>query len=153
MQTIPVMPEKLLTWKQATELPRPLVLTNGTYDLIHPSHVKRLWIASQYGRSLVVSLDTDQRILRLKDRLPALSVLDRTAVIAPYPFVDGVIWHSDFYDLSMVITLLRPEVWVAKPYPPAEEREAAWEARTRFVPLARQGPHSTTRLRDRLLVR
>lgn len=154
-----------MTYRQAAELPRPIVLVNGTFDLLHPSHVKRLAAAAGYaGRqgdhvlrtwagSVIVSLDTDRRVERLKGRPPVLSLCDRTAIIAPYPYVDAVVWHSDDLGLNLVFAALVPDVWVAQEELPDEEVFAAHHFHVQIVTLPRQGPHSSTHLRDRLLAR
>ena len=154
--------EKVMTYREAANLARPLVLLNGTFDLLHPSHVKRLAVAAGYrfqaiGRekmrvgSLIVSLDTDRRVERLKGRPPVLSLMDRTAIVAPYPYVDAVVWHSDDLPISLVIACLGPDVWLAREDLPAEELAAADRYQVRVVTVPRQGPHSSSRLRDRLL--
>lgn len=155
-----------MTYRQAAELPRPIVLINGTFDLLHPSHVKRLAIARTHSwkvvedcvaikqGSVVVSLDTDRRVARLKGRPPVLSLCDRTAIIAPYPYVDAVVWHSDDLGLNLVFAALEPEVWVARDGElPDEEVFAAHHFHIKVVQVPRQGPHSSTRLRERLLAR
>ena len=158
-----------MTYRQAAELPRPIVLVNGTFDLLHPSHVKRLAVAAGYRYqasedtaedrvnirrgSLVVSLDTDRRVERLKGRPPVLSLWDRTAIIAPYPYVDAVVWHSDDLALWVVIEYLRPDVWIAREEAAEMELVCACSLGIEVVTLPRQGPHSSTHLRDRLLAR
>ena len=154
-----------MTYREAAELPRPIVLVNGTFDLLHPSHVKRLAVAAGYRYqaiedrfpirqgSLVVSLDTDRRVARLKGRPPVLSLCDRTAVIAPFPYVDAVVWHSDDLPLYIVIDYLRPDFWIDSEEATMRELEAAGRMETKVVTLPRQGPHSSTHLRDRLLAR
>lgn len=157
--------EKVMTYRQAAELPRPIVLVNGTFDLLHPSHVKRLAAAAGYAGkqgehslrtwagSVVVSLDTDRRVARLKGRPPVLSLVDRTAIIAPYPFVDAVVWHSDDLPLNIVIAYLCPDIWIAREGAQENELETAAHFNVEVVVLPRQGPHSSTLLQDRLLTR
>jgi len=157
-----------MTYRQAAELPRPIVLVNGTFDLLHPSHVKRLAVGARYrswfpirddpdpphgSGSLIVSLDTDRRVERLKGWPPVLSLCDRTAIIAPYPYVDAVVWHSDDLALKVVVEYLQPDIWIARDDVPEVERLTARMAGTLVIRLPRQGPHSSTHLRDRLLTR
>lgn len=69
-----------------------LVFTNGCFDLIHRGHLETLRFAKQQGEKLVVALNSDDSIRRLKgeDR-PIKSLVEREAVMAAFDFVDFVI--------------------------------------------------------------
>lgn len=55
---------------------RPLVLTNGCFDLLHCGHVRYLNSARQLGRALVVGLNSDQSIRMIKsDRIPPRPII------------------------------------------------------------------------------
>ena len=64
--------------------PRPLVFTNGVYDLLHRGHVSLLDAAAQEGKCLILALNSDASVKRLgkgADR-PINNQYDRMAVVA-----------------------------------------------------------------------
>src|SRR4051812_3366250 len=65
-------------------LPRPLVFTNGVFDILHRGHVTYLAEARALGASLVVALNSDASVRRLGkgDDRPINALADRMAVIA-----------------------------------------------------------------------
>ena len=69
---------------RAAALPRPLVFTNGVFDILHRGHVTYLAEAAALGRSLVVALNSDASVRRLGkgDDRPINALADRLAVIA-----------------------------------------------------------------------
>jgi len=94
-------------------LPRPLVFTNGCFDILHRGHVTYLAQARALGASLVVALNTDASVQRLDkgtDR-PVNVLADRAAVIAALGAVDLVTWFDDDTPLALVLAL-RPDVLV-----------------------------------------
>lgn len=94
-------------------LPRPLVFTNGVFDILHRGHVTYLAQARALGASLVVALNTDASVRRLgkgADR-PINQLYDRAAVIAALEAVSLVTWFDADTPLE-VIRKLKPEVLV-----------------------------------------
>ncbi|WP_297575272.1 D-glycero-beta-D-manno-heptose 1-phosphate adenylyltransferase [uncultured Deefgea sp.] len=94
-------------------LRRPLVFTNGCFDILHRGHVTYLAQARALGLSLVVALNTDESVRRLgkgQDR-PINSLAHRAAVIASLGAVDLVTWFDDDTPLNL-ITVIQPEVLV-----------------------------------------
>ncbi|HEY5366120.1 MAG TPA: adenylyltransferase/cytidyltransferase family protein, partial [Casimicrobiaceae bacterium] len=74
-------------------LPRPLVFTNGVFDLLHRGHVAYLEAARNLGASLVVAVNSDASVRRLGkggDR-PLNPLDDRMAVLAALASVDLVV--------------------------------------------------------------
>jgi len=53
---------------QAPDYWRPLVFTNGCFDLLHAGHVRYLKVAKSLGRSLVVGLNSDQSVKTIKSK-------------------------------------------------------------------------------------
>jgi D-glycero-beta-D-manno-heptose 1-phosphate adenylyltransferase len=93
--------------------PRPLVFTNGVFDLLHRGHAVCLAQARALGASLIVALNSDASTRRLDkgaDR-PVNPLADRAAVIAALEAVDYVTWFEEDTPLSL-IEALRPEVLV-----------------------------------------
>jgi rfaE bifunctional protein nucleotidyltransferase chain/domain len=94
-------------------LPRPLVFTNGCFDLLHRGHVTYLAQARALGASLVVALNSDDSVRRLEkgDDRPINPLPDRAAVIAALGCVDLVTWFEDDTPLALILAL-RPDVLV-----------------------------------------
>lgn len=94
-------------------LPKPVVLTNGVFDVLHRGHVTYLEQARALGASLVVAINTDASAKRLgkgADR-PLNKELDRAVVIAALESVSLVTWFDDDTPLEL-IGLLKPDVLV-----------------------------------------
>lgn len=94
-------------------LPRPLVFTNGCFDILHRGHVTYLDQARAHGASLVVALNTDASVRRLDKgaERPINCLEDRAAVIAALASVDLVTWFDEDTPLSLIVAL-RPDVLV-----------------------------------------
>ena len=94
-------------------LPRPVVFTNGVFDVLHRGHVTYLAQARALGASLVVALNTDASAKRLgkgADR-PLNNEQDRAAVMAALESVSMVTWFDDDTPLEL-ISALKPDVLV-----------------------------------------
>lgn len=94
-------------------LPRPLVFTNGCFDILHRGHVTYLAQARAQGAAMVVALNTDASVKRQgkgEDR-PINTLADRAAVIAALGCVDLVTWFDDDTPLAL-IEAARPEVLI-----------------------------------------
>jgi rfaE bifunctional protein nucleotidyltransferase chain/domain len=94
-------------------LPRPIVFTNGVFDVLHRGHATYLEQARGLGASLVVALNTDASAKRLgkgADR-PLNRELDRAMVIAALESVSLVTWFDEDTPLSL-IGQLKPDVLV-----------------------------------------
>lgn len=98
---------------QLAALPRPLVFTNGCFDILHRGHVTYLAQARALGASLLVALNTDASVRRQgkgEDR-PVNSLEDRAAVIAALQSVSLVTWFDADTPLDLIV-LTRPDVLV-----------------------------------------
>ena len=94
-------------------LPKPVVFTNGVFDVLHRGHVTYLEQARALGSSLVVALNTDPSARKLgkgADR-PLNNELDRAVVIAALASVSLVTWFDEDTPLAL-ISALRPDVLV-----------------------------------------
>ena len=94
-------------------LPRPMVFTNGVFDILHRGHVSYLAAARALGASLVVGLNTDASARSLgkgADR-PLNNELDRACVLAALQAVDAVLLFDEPTPLAL-LDACRPELYV-----------------------------------------
>ena len=94
-------------------LSKPVVFTNGVFDVLHKGHVTYLEQARALGGSLVVALNTDASSRRLgkgADR-PLNNEMDRAVVMAALESVSLVTWFDDDTPLEL-ISALKPDVLV-----------------------------------------
>lgn len=89
-----------------------VVMTNGCFDIIHPGHVRYLQQASELGDVLVVAVNDDDSVRRLKGpSRPLNTVEDRMAVLAALSGVDYVVPFAEDTP-QRLIELLAPDVLV-----------------------------------------
>ena len=94
-------------------LPRPLVFTNGLFDVLHRGHVVYLAQARALGASLLVALNTDASARRLgkgSDR-PLNNEMDRAVVMAALASSSLVTWFDEDTPLEL-IAQVRPDILV-----------------------------------------
>ena len=99
--------ERLLT------LPRPLVFTNGCFDILHRGHVSYLAQARAMGAALVLALNTDASVKRQGkgDDRPINTLANRAAVVAALASVDVVTWFDEDTPANL-IALVQPDVLI-----------------------------------------
>lgn len=96
---------------------RPLVFTNGCFDLLHAGHVRYLTAARQLGRSLVVGLNSDRSVRGIKPQPPGqpprpiVPELERAEVLAALKPVTGVVIFSEPTATDLIVAL-QPDVYV-----------------------------------------
>lgn len=96
---------------------RPLVFTNGCFDLLHAGHVRYLQAAKALGRTLVVGLNSDRSVAMIKPQAsglpprPIVPEAQRAEVLAALKAVDGVVIFSES-TASELIAALEPDVYV-----------------------------------------
>jgi len=108
-----VAPEDLLEHLRQHPLPRPLVFTNGCFDLLHRGHVTYLGQARALGAAMIVALNTDASVKRLGkgDDRPLNPLADRAAVMAALGCVDLVTWFDEDTPIERILQC-RPEILV-----------------------------------------
>jgi rfaE bifunctional protein nucleotidyltransferase chain/domain len=126
-----------------------VVATGGCFDLLHAGHVRMLQRARALGDCLIVCLNSDESVRRLKgsDR-PVVGQDDRAAVLAGLAAVDAVaVFEED--DPRAVLRELRPHVWVkggdyAAGELPERTTLAEWDGQAVIVPY--EAGRSTTNM-------
>lgn len=98
---------------RARLLPRPVVFTNGVFDILHRGHVTYLAEARALGASLVVGLNDDASVRRLGkgDDRPVNALEDRMAIVAALGCVDLVTWFGADTPIDLILAV-RPDILV-----------------------------------------
>ena len=91
--------------RRVATLARPLVFTNGVFDILHRGHVTYLAEARALGASLVVALNSDASVRRLGkgDDRPINALTDRAAVVAALESVSLVTWFEEDTPLARIL--------------------------------------------------
>jgi len=135
-------------------LPRPLVMTNGVFDLLHRGHVAYLEAARALGASLAVAVNSDASVKRLgkgEDR-PLNALDDRMAVLAALQSVDLVVPFDDDTPRDLIVAAM-PDVLVKGGDYTAQTTAGAAEVIAnggRFLAIPFEFERSTTALLDRI---
>ncbi len=133
---------------------RPLVFTNGVFDILHRGHVTYLAQARVLGAALVVALNSDASARRLGkgDDRPINALEDRLAVIAALESVALVTWFDEDTPIERILAC-RPEHlvkggdWGVDKIVGAKE-VAGWGGKVHSIPF--QHDRSTTKLLSRI---
>ncbi len=89
-----------------------IVFTNGCFDIIHAGHVRYLTTAKSFGDVLIVGLNTDESVRRLKGaNRPINTQADRAEVLLGLKAVDHVIYFGEA-TAEALITEVKPDVYV-----------------------------------------
>ena len=135
-------------------LPRPLVFTNGVFDLLHRGHVTYLAQARALGASLLVAANSDAsaRALGKGAGRPLNALEDRLAVLAALEAVTLVTWFEEETPLGLILAV-KPDVlvkggdWKPEAIVGASEVKS-WGGTVHSLPLLPR--HSTTALIERI---
>ncbi|HWU84003.1 MAG TPA: D-glycero-beta-D-manno-heptose 1-phosphate adenylyltransferase [Rhodocyclaceae bacterium] len=135
-------------------LPRPLVLTNGCFDILHRGHVTYLAQARALGASLVVAANSDASVKRQGkgDDRPVNLLADRMALLAALECVDLVTSFDEDTPLARILEC-RPDVlvkggdWAVENIVGARE-VAGWGGKVVSIPFIHQ--RSTTALLQKI---
>ena len=135
-------------------LPRPLVFTNGVFDLLHRGHVTYLAQARALGASLLVAANSDAsaRALGKGAGRPLHALEDRLAVLAALEAVTLVTWFEEETPLGLILAV-KPDVlvkggdWKPEAIVGASEVKS-WGGTVHSIPLLPR--HSTTALIERI---
>jgi rfaE bifunctional protein nucleotidyltransferase chain/domain len=108
--------EKVMDWERArawrAQAAGRVVFTNGVFDLLHPGHIDVLVGARRHGDRLIVGVNSDASVRRLKGpERPVRSAPERCYVLAALAAVDAVVVFNEDTPLELIKTL-RPDVLV-----------------------------------------
>jgi rfaE bifunctional protein nucleotidyltransferase chain/domain len=135
-------------------LPRPLVFTNGCFDILHRGHVTYLAQARALGASLVIAANTDASVKRLGkgDDRPINRLADRMAVLAALECTSLVTWFDEDTPLQRILET-RPDVLVKGGDWPVEKivgyaEVVGWGGQVHSIPFIHE--RSTTALVEKI---
>jgi len=101
--------KKVDSWKKKGQK---IVLTNGCFDILHAGHIKYLEAAAQKGDRLIVAVNSDKSVTKLKGPDRPINVLaSRLYLVASLQCVDAVCAFSEDTPIN-VIEMLKPDVLV-----------------------------------------
>lgn len=139
---------------RVASLPRPLVFTNGCFDVLHRGHVSYLAQARNLGAALVVGVNSDASVKRLGkgDDRPLNNEDDRMAVLAALQAVALVVVFDEDTPLNLIVAC-RPDVLAKggdwKPEDIVGGSEVlGWGGKVRSIPFLHQ--RSTTALLNKI---
>ena len=89
-----------------------MVFTNGVFDLIHIGHISYLSKAAELGDKLIIGLNSDTSVKRIKGESRPVNGQDsRAALLASFFFVDAVVVFEEDTPLNLITTLM-PDVLI-----------------------------------------
>lgn len=150
--TRPALVEERVKWR---ELGKTVVFTNGCYDILHPGHIRLLERARSLGDILVLALNTDDSVARLKGPTrPLISESERARMAMALEAVDAVTFFDEDTPRELIAEVL-PDILVkgadwAHFIAGREEVEAAGG---KVMALALEPGFSTTNIEKELLAR
>ncbi len=96
-------------WKAAGET---IVFTNGCFDIIHPGHLQYLAKAADYGNRLIIGINTDESVRKLKGPgRPVIGEEDRARLLASIFFVSAVTLFNEETPYELIKSI-QPDVLV-----------------------------------------
>ena len=139
-------------------LARPLVFTNGCFDLLHRGHVTYLAHARELGKSLVVGVNSDESVRRLNNKgeqRPVNPLADRMAVLAALESVSLVVPFTEDTPLKLILAcradvLVKGADWAPTEIVGANE-VAGWGGTVQTIPIVY--PISTTAMIEKIRTR
>jgi D-glycero-beta-D-manno-heptose 1-phosphate adenylyltransferase len=134
---------------------RTVVFTNGCYDILHPGHIRLLEAARNLGDILVLALNTDASVAKLKGpSRPLMKQEDRAAMAAALEAVDAVCFFNEDTPRELIAEVL-PDILVKgsdwSHFVAGREEVEAAGGRVMLLPL--EAGFSTTNIEKELLAR
>lgn len=87
-----------------------ITLANGCFDLLHVGHVRYLRAAKELGGKLIVAINSDESVRKLKgERRPMMPANERAEILAALADVDAVVIFPED-DVRALVREIRPEV-------------------------------------------
>lgn len=137
---------QIALWRQRKET---IVFTNGCFDILHRGHVTYLRQAASLGAHLIIGLNSDESVRRLKgEERPVLSERDRAFMLEALAFVDGIIIFSEDTP-EKILSRIRPDVLVkGGDYKKEDVAGREYAGRVEILPLVKG--YSTTNIIEKI---
>lgn len=137
------------------DLPRPVVLINGAFDLLHSGHWKVITRARRKAGTLICALDSDARVARKDPRRPIQTYIERATMLGytPIDYLCEIETDRDIYDL---IRAAKPDLRVQGPEYRKQDSKYPWIPKAYVSGVGRSGARigmSTTKVIDRIVER
>jgi D-glycero-beta-D-manno-heptose 1-phosphate adenylyltransferase len=106
------LPELVMQIKRWRLLSKKIVFTNGVFDILHEGHIASLCEAASHGHVLIIGLNSDASVKRLKgEQRPVNSEKSRALLLAAMLMTDAVVAFEEDTPLNLITTIL-PDVLV-----------------------------------------
>ena len=145
------MKEQLSRWHEKGEC---IVFTNGCFDILHAGHIRYLEAAASLGDRLIIGVNDDDSVRRLKGETRPINVLDsRLYLLASLSCVDGVVPFSGDTPIDLIVAL-HPDIlakggdYTVASIVGAQEVQG-WGGKVKVIPFV--DGFSTTRLENKIL--
>ncbi|OZA17272.1 MAG: bifunctional heptose 7-phosphate kinase/heptose 1-phosphate adenyltransferase [Thiotrichales bacterium 17-46-47] len=139
--------------KQAQQMGERVVMTNGCFDILHPGHIRYLREAKALGDRLVVAVNSDASVKRLKgESRPVNGLAERMEMLAALESVDWVVEFTEETPEALICAV-KPDVLVkGGDYTPEQIAGAncVWQAGGEVRVLNFWQGHSTTKIIERM---
>lgn len=123
-----------------------IIFMTGTFDIMHKGHVEILQFAKKQGDKLIIAIDSDERVKKLKGKnRPFNNLEDRIFFIKAFKYVDLVYSFNDDLELINLIKKINPDIvicgsdWKNKKY-------VGEEYIKKIIYFDRVEPYSTTKI-------
>ncbi len=146
LYSVEALAKKIRTWQNRGEV---VVFTNGCFDILHRGHLTYLKEAANLGDHLIVALNSDASVRRLKgESRPINHELDRALLMSSLGFVDGVVLFEEDTP-SEILSKLRPNILVkGGDYKPEDVIGKEFVEEVQILPF--QDGYSTTSIIERI---
>jgi len=134
---------------------RPLVLTNGCFDLLHIGHLRYLQQAKALGRSLIVGINSDRSVRNLKPNRPIVLESQRAELVRGLKPVDEVVIFDSLTAIPLIESL-KPDIYAkGGDYTPETlpEMPAVRACGCRLELIQIEVPTSTSGIIDKIVVK
>ena len=107
IMTLPALKNRVESWKAKGEK---VVFTNGVFDLLHTGHITYMTDAASLGTKLIIGLNADSSVKRLKGpERPVNDQDSRALLLASMFFIDAVVLFEEDTPITLITTLM-PDV-------------------------------------------
>ncbi len=131
-----------------------IVFTNGCFDVIHPGHIKSFRFAKSLGDVLIVGLNSDSSVRRIKgEKRPIIDVKGRSEILSAIEYIDYIVIFDEDTPENL-IKVIKPDVlvkgedWRGKKVVGADFVQS-YGGKVEFCPLYPE--YSTTKIIEKIL--